>query len=140
MRTGLLIVGLTLLALISAVRADDVTVRWTIQADDPSTPDNGPATGYTLYLGPDSAAVVDAARADEFDTTGVDWQIVDHLAVPGAVGDTVTYVVTGLLPEVEYFFTMKSLDNAGNRSLLGNIVKYRIEDTERPGVVNIEIY
>jgi len=123
-----------------SLKAADATVHWTLVPDDTGL-SSQPANGYTLYYGIDSAAVMDLASAtgyidySDYDDSLI--TVVDHLIVPGSVGDTATYVITGLPTETDYWFTMIAYDQVGNRSAPGNIPKWRAVDGVPPSPVYI---
>jgi Fibronectin type III domain len=95
--------------LLSAATA--VTLRWTAPGDDGMS---GRATAYQLRysMAPITEASFDAATP------------VAGVPAPGLPGSTETFMVSGLLPNRMYYFAVKTLDEAGNRSALSNVVVY----------------
>ena len=59
------------------------------------------------------------------------------LTSPGASGSSQATVISGLSPGVTYFFAIKTRDDAGNWSLLGNVlaVQMKTADSVPPGAV-----
>ena len=91
--------------------ASIVTLRWTAPGDDGMT---GRATAYQLRSSsvPITESSFDAATP------------IAGVPAPGLPGSTETFVVSGLVPNQVYYFAIKTLDEAGNRSTLSNVVPY----------------
>jgi len=122
-------------ALMGTAFAEDVTVEWTAVHEDGNT--GGPATGYVLCYGPDSTAIINSSVVDGFAVADSLTTIVEQDNVPGNVGDTLQYTVSGLVSGIKYYFTMKAFDDVDNYSDLGNIVSHVVVDVIKPGVVDI---
>lgn len=54
---------------------------------------------------------------------------------PGSPGTSETFVVTGLSPDITYYFALKVLDEAGGKSPLSNVLAQATADAEAPAKV-----
>lgn len=93
----------------SVVNETTVQLSWTAPAEDKSTGLNT-ATGYDIrYLGGAGAAPIDdtnwATAAEAIGEPG-----------PRAPGSSETFDVTGLTPDTQYYFALKTVDEQGNWS------------------------
>lgn len=91
--------------------ASSVTLRWTAPGDDGTT---GRAAAYQLRYS--NAPITESSFDAAAPIAGV--------PAPGLPGSTETFVASGLIPNQVYFFAIKTLDEAGNRSALSNVVPY----------------
>jgi len=118
MKKLLLVFGLMLLA--SPVLAEDVTLLWTAPGDDGNI---GTATAYDLRR---STAMLTSANFSAAT------QVV--VTAPKVAGSPETFVVTGLTPGT-YYFAIKSVDEAGNWSLMSNVVAKVVADVTPPSTI-----
>ena len=88
-----------------------VTQRWTAPGDDAMV---GRATAYQLRYS--NAPITEASFDGATPAVGV--------PAPGLPGSTETFTVSGLVANQLYFFAIKTLDEAGNRSGLSNVLAY----------------
>ena len=93
----------------AAAAPTSLTVKWTATGDDGTL---GTATRYDLRFTTRvlNATTFTAARA----ATG--------LPVPHAPGTLETYTLTGLAADSTYFIAIESVDDAGNRSPISNVL------------------
>jgi len=91
--------------------ASSVTLRWTAPGDDGMT---GRAAAYQLRYS--TAPIIESNFDAATPVAGV--------PAPGLPGSTETFVVPGLVSSQVYFFAIKTLDEAGNRSMLSNVAIY----------------
>lgn len=91
--------------------AASVTLRWTAPGDDETI---GRATAYQLRY--TNTPITEASFDGATPVVGI--------PAPGLPGSTETFTVSGLVPNQVYFFAIKTLDEAGNRSGLSNVVAY----------------
>jgi len=104
--------------------AAQVTVEWTAPADDGADCTTGPATGYDLRYS--TAAINEANWAAATKAPGID------TVVPTACGGTEEFVVTGLSPNTTYYMGVRAVDDAGNWSLISNVIQITTPDTVSP--------
>jgi len=91
-----------------AAGASSVILHWTAPGDDGRS---GRATGYDLRYSTRSAVVLAFTSATS--ATG--------LPVPRSPGSLETYTLTGLAADSTYYVAIKTIDDAGNRSVLSNL-------------------
>ncbi len=112
----LLIVWLAALCFFAAydeVRADSYTLTWTAPGDDNFT---GTAAAYDLRY---STSVISA----------ITWNTAVHVSgvpVPRTAGSRESFTVTGLAPNTTYYFAIRTVDRAGNWSLVSNNATNRV--------------
>ena len=105
---------IALLALAPAfahAQSDSVVVRWTSPGDDRAI---GTATSYDLRV---SEAPITAGNFHQA-------QAVTGLPSPAHSGTAQRVPVFGLTPGHTYYFAIRTVDNAGNWSLLSNLVQF----------------
>jgi len=86
-----------------------VQVTWTAPGDDGNV---GTATQYDLRYSTSTITSANFGNAPRWNGT----------PAPGAAGSSQTTTVTGLDPSTTYFFALKTADDAGNWSLMSNVV------------------
>ena len=112
---------LSVVLLSTTAQAGDAILTWTAPGDDGSV---GTATSYDLRR---SASAITAANFSQATA-------VTGLAAPKVAGSTETFTVTGLAPGT-YYFALKAVDEAGNWSLISNVVTKTVLDTTPPGAI-----
>ena len=90
--------------------ADSVAVRWTAPGDDGNI---GTATRYDLRM---SVQPIDATN---FDLASV----VAGLPAPAIAGTSQHVTVRGLLTGTTYYFAIRTIDDAGNKSAISNVAR-----------------
>ncbi|MFQ5454773.1 MAG: FG-GAP-like repeat-containing protein [Nitrospirota bacterium] len=95
---------------VTNITTDSITLTWTASGDDG---DIGVASQYDLRL---SLFPINDNGTD-FDSA----EIITGLPAPAPAGTTETFTVSGLSPEITYYFAIKAIDNVGNVSPLSNI-------------------
>jgi len=103
--------------------ATSVELDWTAPGDDGNQ--GGPASSYDLRY---SKQPIDA---DNFDQATQ----VDNEPVPAAPGTKQSLVVDGLASNTTYYFAIRSRDDAGNLSLLSNVVSRATLDGTAPAPI-----
>jgi chitodextrinase len=101
---------------------NSLSLTWTAPGDDSLT---GTATQYDLRYA--TATITAANFSSATRVTG--------MAAPHAPGTTETATVTGLSPATTYYFAIKTADDAGNWSLISNVISKATgaaPDTLRP--------
>jgi chitodextrinase len=101
---------------------NSVRLTWTAVGDDSLT---GRASQYDLRYS--TSAITAANFASATQATG--------LPAPAASGTTEHFTVTGLQPGTTYWFAIKAADDAGNWSLISNVISAATSaapDTVRP--------
>jgi hypothetical protein len=112
---------LSVVLLSTTAQAGDAILTWTAPGDDGAV---GTATTYDLRR---SATTITAANfSAATQVTG--------LPAPKIAGSTETFTVTGLTPGV-YYFAIKTVDEAGNWSLISNVISKTVLDTTPPGAI-----
>ncbi len=104
-----------------------VALQWTAPGDDGMV---GRATAYQIRYS--IAPITEASFDGATPAVGT--------PAPGLPGATETFTVSGLVSNQLYFFAIKTLDEAGNRSGLSNVVAYPspvtvVEDS--PGTLSV---
>jgi chitodextrinase len=94
----------------SDVRATKVTLAWTATGDDGGV---GSANAYDLRYS--TSAITD-------DTSFNAATQVADMSSPGPAGTGESFTVNGLTANTTYYFAIKAVDEAGNRSALSNVV------------------
>lgn len=105
----------------SMANAESVIVRWTAPGDDGNV---GTATTYDLRQ---SSTLITSANFDQATQ-------VTGLPAPRISGTAEQFTVTGLIPG-QYYFAIKTADEAGNWSLISNVVGIVITDTTPPSTI-----
>lgn len=86
-----------------------ITLSWTAPGDDGNT---GTAASYQLYWY--TLPITDSNLSNAFSLTG--------LPAPQVAGTSQSYTAISLTPNTTYYFALKTLDEAGNLSLLSNVL------------------
>ncbi len=105
----LLLLGAVPSASTAQTTPNSVHLTWTASGDDSLT---GTASQYDLRYS--TAAITAANFASATQVSG--------LSTPGAPGASQSHTVTGLQPATTYWFAIKTADDAGNWSLLSNVI------------------
>lgn len=95
----------------AATEAVSVTLRWTAPGDDSTL---GRATSYDLRRS--STPITELNFNTAVQITG--------LAAPQPAGTAESYVVSGLTSGVQYYFALRTKDDAGNWSKISNLVAF----------------
>jgi chitodextrinase len=106
---SLLLLGAVPSASIAQTTWNSVNLSWTASGDDSLT---GTATQYDLRYA--TSAITAANFSSATQVTGE--------PTPGAPGAAESFTVTGLQPATTYWFAIKTADDAGNWSLLSNVI------------------
>ena len=122
---------LTLATLVTPTRiahAQDgaVTLVWTAPGDDSVL---GTATAYDLRYSPIPITASNFSSASR----------VSPEPVPLAAGRTQTATVRGLVPGSYYYFALRTVDDAGNWSVLSNVVRLMAGDALAAGNRPVEL-
>lgn len=107
-----------------------VTLAWTAPGDDSTT---GRATRYDLRWS--RVPVTDAS-------TFAAATVIEPVVAPSLSGTPESFTVTGLLPATEYWFALVTLDEAGNRSPISNVLHATTlvsSDVVRPALVPVAL-
>jgi chitodextrinase len=104
----------------SMVSDQNLALAWTAPGDDGTT---GMASAYDLRESTSPITDVNFGAA-----TAV------PLSAPGGAGSSQATVITGLTPGTTYYFALKVRDEAGNWSVLGNVlaVQMKVSDQVAP--------
>jgi len=113
--------GITTLALVS-VTGTSMTVRWNAPGDDGST---GTATSYDIRYS--TSAITSANFGSATQVTGE--------PTPLVAGTQQSFTISGLSGSRTYYVAMKATDDAGNVSVLSNVVSGTTSDTVPPAAV-----
>jgi hypothetical protein len=106
---SLLLIGAVPSVSVAQTTANSVSLTWTATGDDSLT---GTASQYDLRY---STSLITAANyASATAVTGE--------PAPAAPGTSQSHTVTGLQPATAYWFAIKTADDAGNWSILSNVV------------------
>jgi RHS repeat-associated protein len=92
----------------TAASSTSITLNWTAPGDDGNT---GTATGYEVRY--NTSAITTTNFSESILASGI--------PSPGAAGTAQTFTVTGLSPNVSYYFAIVSKDEVANSSLLSNV-------------------
>jgi chitodextrinase len=107
---------------VTSVTDSSATLAWTAVGDDSLT---GTATAYEIRY---STALITAANfASATAVTGV--------PAPAAPGTAQSVVARGLSRQVTYYFALRTVDEAGNRSALSNVPSATTTDTAAPAAI-----
>jgi hypothetical protein len=98
------------------------TLSWTAVGDDSLT---GTATSYEVRYATTPITAANFASATA--VTGV--------PAPAAPGTPQSVVVHGLTRQVAYYFALRTVDDAGNRSALSNVPSATTPDTTPPAAI-----
>ena len=108
---------------------NSVNLSWTASGDDSLT---GAAAQYDLRYA--TSAITAANFASATRVTG--------MPAPGAPGAAESHTVTGLQPGTTYWFAIKTGDDAGNWSLISNVISKATAsapDTLRPATASVAV-
>jgi chitodextrinase len=125
----LLLLGIIPAASVAQSASNSVQLTWTASGDDSLT---GSATQYDLRYA--TSAITAANFSSATRVTG--------LPAPGAPGAADSYTVTGLQPATTYWFAIKTADDAGNWSLISNVISKATTaapDTLRPAAASVAV-
>ncbi len=103
---------------------DSITLQWTAPKDNPGSRN---ASYYDLRY----------TEKNPLDTSN--WDSANKVSTvlkPKNVGTLETYTVTGLKPEITYYFAIKSADDVLNWSDMSNVANGDIKDTTPPAAIN----
>lgn len=126
-------IGMTLSMIACPTGAADITIHWTIPADDGSDCLTGDPVGYDLIWGLDSTLIVTADVSEGWqDAAGV---TVIRSTPSGVCADTEDHTLTGLPGNVDIFVSIKYYDEVGNYAPLGNICRRYTADEIAPAAV-----
>jgi len=126
---GLLLLGAVPSASTAQTTWNSVNLSWTASGDDSLT---GTAAQYDLRYA--SSAITAANFSGATRVTG--------LPAPGAPGTAESHTVTGLQPATTYWFAIKTADDAGNWSLISNVISRATTaapDTLRPATASVAV-
>lgn len=104
---------LIVIALPAVAASGSATLRWTAPGDDSLS---GRATGYDLRYSTSPITVSNFAAATH----------VSGVPAPNTAGSAESFTITGLTAGVIYYFAIKTVDDAGNWSVLSNVVNSSI--------------
>ncbi len=126
-RFCILIAGLTFLFAVMPVTADaapnSVTINWTAPGDDGAV---GVATAYDIRYS--TSTINDANWGSATQVSGE--------PTPKQGGQAETFTITGLTPSTNYFIALKAVDDAGNWSVLSNVVSKATDgETTAPAAI-----
>jgi len=108
---------------------NSVQLTWTAPGDDSLT---GTAAQYDVRYATSAITAANFASATP----------VTSEPVPGAPGTSQSYTVTGLQPSTTYWFAIKTADDAGNWSLVSNVVSKATTaapDVVRPAPASVAV-
>jgi chitodextrinase len=117
----IMFIALFVASLTSVANAESVLLQWTAPGDDGTI---GTATTYDLRT---SASLITSAN---FNLATV----VAGLSAPQVAGSNESFTVAGLAPGTHYF-AIKAVDEAGNWSLISNVVSVVVVDTTPPAAI-----
>ncbi len=104
--------------LIQNITATSATLTWTASGDDGAY---GMATRYDLRY-----SKTDISNEEAF----IKATPVTGLPAPGKYGATEKFVVLELLPETDYFFALRVIDDVDNLSIMSNVTESKSESGE----------
>jgi len=125
--------ALLLLFLAEACTAADLTVKWTVTADDGEDCLTGPPQGHYLVWSLDSAAVVAADTSSGW-IPGPDVTIITDITSE-ACGTTQYYTLSDLPGNATVYVSIKPYDDAGNVAAMGNVAVLQTDDEIPPAPV-----
>jgi chitodextrinase len=126
---GLLLIGAVPAVSIAQTTANSILLTWTATGDDSLT---GTASQYDLRY---STALITAANFASA-TSAV------NEPAPGESGTSQSHTVTGLQPATTYWFAIKTADDAGNWSLISNVISrttLAAPDVTRPAPASVAV-
>lgn len=133
LRTAALVLVLGWLAVPTAAHAQDpwnsITLTWTTPGDDGMS---GTASQFDLRY---STSPITASNFNQ----ATRWQ---GTPAPGSSGSTQSVVVTGLQPNTNYWFAIKTADEVPNWSVISNVVSKSTTtepDQQRPAALAISV-
>jgi chitodextrinase len=106
---------------VSSITDTTATLSWTAVGDDSLT---GTATSYEIRYSTSPITVASFSSA-----TAV------TAPTPAASGTSQSVTVTGLSRQVTYYFALRAVDEAGNRSALSNVPTATTTDTMAPAAI-----
>ncbi|MDL1979767.1 MAG: hypothetical protein LWX52_17085, partial [Deltaproteobacteria bacterium] len=98
-----------------------IVLGWIAPGDDM---DNGSATSYDLRY---SKSPIDEANFDSANQ-------VEGMDPPKAAGEEEQYTILDLDCNTEYYFAIKAIDEAGNKSEMSNVISGQIDDVTPPTI------
>lgn len=107
---------------VTGTTGTSITVRWTAPGDDGTT---GTATSYDVRYS--TSTITSANWSSALQATGE--------PAPAAAGTSQSFTISGLSGSRTYYVAIKTTDDAGNISVLSNVVNGTTSDTVAPAPV-----
>ncbi|MBI5229821.1 MAG: fibronectin type III domain-containing protein [Candidatus Magasanikbacteria bacterium] len=111
----------------SNATSNSVTLQWTSPGDDGNT---GTAASYSVRYGL-SAISSESAWGSATNVAGV--------GVPAIAGTTQSVYITGLNPQITYYFAIRATDEAGNQGGLSNSPSAATIQSAVPVISNVQV-